>query len=95
MLNWKQQNKIFKSVNKIGPIEILRAPSRIARECVINAKTDEARSRLVQTTEILAIEHMKRLHVRGYEYPRDDKKYDYKAPTMGEWFKNSILKLFK
>jgi len=90
MLSIKQQNKVFASVKKLGPIEIILAPHRIANKCIVHARTAEAKSRLVQAVEILKCEDMKRHLLPGYDYPVEDKKHGYKPESSGllSWLKN-------
>lgn len=85
--------KLLKSLNKVGTIEIWLIPHRISSKCILNAKSDLSKKRLVQAAIWSENEIMKRLHVPGYEYPSEDKKHNYKKPTST--FCNFIEGFFK
>lgn len=68
MLTAKQIKKMILSLrNNTDHADLLLIPYRIAERCIANAKTSEAKHRLVHLTNLAAIEEMKRLYVRGYD----------------------------
>jgi len=88
MLTYEQKAKFRISLNeKIGPIELILIPHRIMNRCIVHAKTDEAKSRLVFIAEQAGMETIKRHWVPGYKYPVEDKKHGFPIKDKKEgWF---------
>jgi hypothetical protein len=82
------------SLNKVGPIELILIPHRILIKCIVNAKSNASKQRLVFAATQSMCEQMKRLHVRGYVYPRDDKKHNYKEKSTSEYIWEGIKGYF-
>ena len=87
-----QLDKIIKSINKLGLIEIVLVLHRIKTRCIKHAKTDMAKTRLVNLAEQVVYEKMKRNFVPHYHYPNYDKKHNYEYKPfrfiLTNWFKN-------
>lgn len=70
--------------NHINGSKMYLIPFHISKRCIVNAKTDECKARLVKAAELSAVEYMKRLHVKGYDP-------FYEPPT----FRDALRVLFK
>lgn len=66
--------------NHIDGKGMLLIPFHISKRCIVNAKTDECKARLVKAAELSAVEYMKRMHVKGYDP-------FYQEPTFRDAFK--------
>lgn len=62
MLSTEQKQKVWHSLKKVGIIEIFMIRRRIQNSCILNAKTDEAKLRLVNIAIESTIEDMNRLY---------------------------------
>ena len=80
------------SFQKVGPIELILIPGRIQTRCILNARSDIAKQRLVLAAMLAAYEDMKRIHVPAYKYPRDDKKHNYKEKSTWQFVKEFFIK---
>jgi hypothetical protein len=68
---WK---KISDGLNKkVNSIELTLIPHRIKSNCIIKAKTNQSKEKLVEVAVQAAFEQSKRTHVYGYEYFVDKK----------------------
>lgn len=73
MLSTEQKEKAWRSLKKVSQIEIFMIRRRIQNSCILNAKTNEAKLRLVNIAIESTIEDMNRLY--GVTFKVKDKKY--------------------
>jgi hypothetical protein len=89
MNEYKLQQTLNKKVNSIL-LGLL--PSRIQYRCIQNAKTREAKRRLVFAAKEAAIEDMKRLYIRGYKHYAQEKFEHSKIGIVIDTLKNILFK---
>lgn len=56
-----RREKIIKSLSKLEPYMTVLIPHRIAHRCILRAKTDESKKRLVEASIWIATEDMRQL----------------------------------
>ena len=84
--------KLRQALNtKVNSILLILLPNRIQYRCIENAKTKEAKRRLVFAAKEAAIEDMKRLHIPEYKHYKQEKFENSKSGIAIDILKNILF----
>lgn len=60
-------DKIRKRLIHIDGVRLILIPHKIQHRCIIKARTDKAKQRLIHATTMAVYEEMRRLHIPWYD----------------------------
>jgi hypothetical protein len=68
MTTTERMKRVIASMDKLPPHMALVVPVRIAHRCILRAKTNEAKTRLVQTSMWISVADTRRIWDRSWKY---------------------------